>query len=152
MRDTRDALSGAGFHLTKYISNDERILEGEPEDDRMSDESNMRIDECKALGVKWCVSSDEIQFYKIIDCANTISKRYMLKIGASVFDPLGLICPIIVQGRLLFQEANRSCKGWDDSVSHICANKWLKWVVSLKELETVRIPSCIQPSIFRFCM
>ena len=33
IRDTRDALSGAGFHLTKYISNDERILEGVPEDD-----------------------------------------------------------------------------------------------------------------------
>ena len=148
MRDTRDALSGAGFHLTKYVSNDERILEGVPEDDRMSDESNMMFDECKALGVKWCVSSDEIYFYKNIDCANTISKRYMLKIVASVFDPLGLICPIIVQGRLLFQEANRSCKGWDDSVSPDCANKWLKWVASLKELQTVRIPRCIQPSIF----
>ena len=147
-RDTRDALSGAGFHLTKYVSNDERILEGVPEDDRMSDESNMMFDECKALGVKWCVSSDEMYFYKNMDCANTISKRYMLKIVASVFDPLGLICPIIVQGRLLFQEANRSCKGWDDSVSPDCANKWLKWVASLKELETVRIPRCIQPSIF----
>ena len=53
MRDTLDALSGAGFHLTNYVSNDERILEGVPEDDRMSDESNMMFDECKALGVKW---------------------------------------------------------------------------------------------------
>ena len=84
------------------------------------------FDECKALGVQWCVSSDEIYFYKNIDCANTISKRYMLKIVASVFDLLGLICPIIVQGILLFQEANRSCKGWDDSVSPDCVNKWLK--------------------------
>ena len=45
---------------------------------------NVRMQECKALGVKWCVSSDEIYFYKNIDCANTISKRYMLKIVASV--------------------------------------------------------------------
>ena len=93
------------------MSNDERILERVHEDDRMSDEFNMMFDECKALVLKWCVTWYELYFYKNIDYAKAISKRYMLNIVVSFFDPLCLICPIIVQGILLFQEANRLCKG-----------------------------------------
>ena len=50
-RYTHEVLGRAGFHLVKYVSNDDRILERVPEDDRMSGKSNMMFYECNALVV-----------------------------------------------------------------------------------------------------
>ena len=66
----------------------------------------------------------------------------MLKIVASIFDPLGLICPLILQGRLLFQAATKLCNEWDEPVPPKCADNWHQWALSLMNLhgETHTIP------------
>ena len=42
-----------------------------------------------------------------------ISKRNILKISSSFFDPLGLITPMVIQAKLIFQLMCREQLDWD---------------------------------------
>ena len=70
------------------------------------------------MGVEWNVSKDEFifTFSDIIETAESspVTKRNILKISAMFFDPLGLICPLVLQIRLLFKEACIFNVKWDD--------------------------------------
>ena len=72
----------------------------------------------KILGVEWNVSKDEFifTFSDIIETAESlpVTKRNILKISAMFFDPLGLICPLVLQVKLLFKEACILSVKWDD--------------------------------------
>jgi hypothetical protein len=58
----RELLSRGGFRLTKWLSNDRKVLEEIPESERAKSVVNLEIDnlptEC-ALGLKWNVETDK---------------------------------------------------------------------------------------------
>ena len=62
----------------------------------------------------------------------TVTKRLMLKTPASIYDPLGIISPMLVEGKHLYREAVDERKGWDKQVSEELSRKWNKWVKSLQ--------------------
>ena len=72
----------------------------------------------KILGVEWNVSKDEFifTFSDIIETAESlpVTKRNILKISAMFFDPLGLICPLVLQVKLLFKESCILNVKWDN--------------------------------------
>ena len=72
----------------------------------------------------------------------------MLSIVASIFDPLGLISPILITGKVLFQDATRLKLSWDDRVPTDLESNWLSWIQGLSDLKRVEIPRCIKPSKF----
>lgn len=51
----------------------------------------------KALGVQWCVESDQFQF-RVTVKKNPLTRREVLSTVASVFDPLGFVSPFILLG------------------------------------------------------
>ena len=55
----------------------------------------------KVLGINWDIESDEFvyTFENILSLTETlpVTKRNILKIASSFFDPLGLISPIVIQ-------------------------------------------------------
>ena len=61
----------------------------------------------KVLGFNWDVEKDlfVFDFDEIVQLAKYLKfrKRNLLKINATLFDPLGLTSPIILQGKLLFK-------------------------------------------------
>ena len=63
-----------------------------------------------------------------------------------MYDPLGLISPVVLQGKILFQEAVRLRLGWDDPVPPDLASKWRAWLLSLEHLSELEFPRCIIPS------
>ena len=66
---------------------------------------------------------------------------------ASVYDPLGLITPVVLGGRLLFQESTRVCPDqWDSSLPPSLVDKWSHWVNTLQEVQdNISIPRCYFP-------
>ena len=58
------------------------------------------------LDIEWDTTGDEFifNFEKIINTANSrdCTKRNVLKITAMCYDPIGLLCPIVLQLKLLF--------------------------------------------------
>ena len=61
----------------------------------------------KVLGINWDIEKDlfVFDFDEIVQLAKDLkfTKRNLLKINATLFDPLGLISPITLQGKLLFK-------------------------------------------------
>ena len=148
---TRAALMSGGFNLTKFVVNDSRLLPFIAEEDRAKEVKEITAEAfSKALGIHWDVADDSF-FYvsRCCESSSVVTKRVMLKQVSSMYDPLGLISPIVMQGKMLFQEVTRLKKGWDDSVSSssIC-HMWSSWLCSLVSLPGLRFSRCIIPNRF----
>ena len=74
------------------------------------------------LGIAWNTTNDTLSV-KIPDACheclekNSMSRRELLSLVASFFDPLGLISPVISFLRILLQVAWKETSGWDQQVS-----------------------------------
>ena len=67
-----------------------------------------------------------------------VTQRTMLKKLATIYDPLGLLSPTLVDGKHLYRLAVDKKKGWDGEISEELKSKWTKWVCNLKIVEVPR--------------
>ena len=70
------------------------------------------------------------------------TKRNILKIIASVYDPVGFLQPIVIKLKILFQEICSLKIDWDDCIDDRLTNKWLQIVEVLKVYESIEIERC----------
>ena len=128
-RDVKQQLQGGGFHLTKFISNSPEVLEDISADDIVKDDSLTDRIYSHTLGMKWNTKDDTICFgkrdWKLR--IGPVNKRQMLSSVASIFDPLGLLNPLMIRGKLLLQEATRRRLTWDEAVSADLQADWDRW-------------------------
>jgi len=138
-------IAKGGFRLTKFVTNCE-VAEEIPVQDRAKEINLLSEDSsAKALGIKWNVQGDYFGFSNTeYTHVEALTRRHMLSTVASIYDPLGLAAPVIIVGRLLFQDATRLKLGWDESVSPDLMTKWSKWINSLSRFSEVKIPRCIK--------
>ena len=98
----------AGFELHKWHSNDKE-LESEDADETDSEQSyakqqlGVRPEETKLLGLHWNKTSDTI-VVSFPAKLGDMTKRVVLQTIASIYDPLGIVSPITLPGKLLFTE------------------------------------------------
>ena len=97
-----------GFNLTKWISNDRKVLAAFPAEDRVPTVKD--LDLCSdslpiegALGIQWNVEED--MFYLVVKDKNRPDNRKgVLSSIATVYDPLGFASPLLIPGREVNQE------------------------------------------------
>lgn len=70
------------------------------------------------------------------------SKRVVLRIIMSLFDPLGLLAPFLIHGRMLVQDLWRLGLDWDTKVSDKEFEKWKRWISLLPGISGLQIPRC----------
>ena len=153
MRSTKEALKHGGFNLTKFTANHDDILTHIDASDRAKEVKGLVPDTIsKALGVKWDVFNDCFRYVnKVVTTDAPPTRRSILSHVSSMYDPLGLIIPIVIRGRLLFQEATRLRLGWDDPVPPSLKSKWTSWLSSLNVLDELCFPRCVLTSGFEDC-
>ena len=104
----------------------------------------------KVLGVNWDVDSDEFvfDFDQIVELAMSLSitKRNILRVGASFFDPVGYISPIILKAKLCFQKCCLESLGWDEEVPDSIKKEWKSFLKELKVISSIRIPRFMSSS------
>ena len=62
---------------------------------------NLPLD--RALGVHWDIARDEIRFkVKLIE--KPLTRRGILSTVSSLFDPLGLVCPVLLPAKAIVQK------------------------------------------------
>ena len=113
-----ELLKLGGFRLTKWISNSREVLESIPLAERANKES-VNLDnnrEQRALGIRWEVNADSFSF-KFERQNVPMTKRGILKVISSVFDPLGFVTPFVLKGKVIIQELWRRKYEWDDIVA-----------------------------------
>ena len=77
---------------------------------------------------------------------------------AKIFDPLGLITPVILDGKVFLQELWKQGVTWDEHLPSELAKKWCDIIQELSSISTLKIPryvGCISGNLncdlFVFC-
>ena len=143
IEDVREVLKKGGFNLTKFVSNKEEVLQAVDEEDRAKEVKEFGEEMMsKALGVKWDVKDDEFKF-RVNMQEREVTRKTMLSTIASMYDPLGLVSPCVIRGRMIFQEATRLQLSWDEEVPEYIREEWNGWIRSLEGLKEVSFPRCM---------
>ena len=134
-----EILAKGGFDLRKWVTNFNSLQK------LINDNSSEHYSECdvkRVLGLDWDIKSDEFSFMfnDIIETAQSLSitKRNILKVASMFFDPLGLICPLVLQVKILFKEACSIKVNWDDELPTELIVKWKNFLKELKNLSALR--------------
>ncbi len=151
-----ELMKNGGFRLTKWISNDRQVLVAIPESEKASSVVSLNMDdlptEC-ALGLKWNVEKDEFVWEvqeKMLSLASQTpaTRRAILSIVSSLFDPLGLLAPYLMKAKLLLQELCRNGAGWDAIIDENVKQQWVRWLEDLPKLEETNVKRCFKPRDF----
>ncbi|XP_055634288.1 uncharacterized protein LOC129774553 [Toxorhynchites rutilus septentrionalis] len=137
-----DLLKHGGFTLRKWCSNHPEVVDGIPEEN-LATQSCQTFDSkemIKTLGICWDPKSDQFQF-DIDPSVNNepITKRKILSSIARLYDPLGLIAPILVRAKILLQQLWAISLCWDEEVPLEIRKKWRRLIEEFPNLTNFRI-------------
>lgn len=157
----KNHMEKGGFHLRKWKSNDPILAKefrvGESKSGKESVEVNEDTytketlgtetsDGKKVLGVTWDMKKDEFDLTSLakVDQSAKVTKRKILSTIAKLFDPLGLVSPIIVGFKILFQELCCLKIGWVDEIPEgKQVQQWQRLVSDLNLTGKICIPRCL---------
>ena len=147
--ELRSLLQTGGFRLRKWISNSREVLASIPEDERATSVANLCFDENlpfdRTLGLQWDIENDCFT-YDIKEKSKPLTRRGLLSLTSSLYDPLGFVAPVTLSAKLILQSLCRKGLQWDEPIPDCEAKQWAEWDESLSHLSTVRIPRCIKPA------
>lgn len=140
-----DKLDSACLPLRKIKSNSTLFL------NFISDKVNCNQDNFKiisspshALGIEWNPNTDNILIVssKLQDCNSGMpfTKRSILSITSSFFDPFGLISCCIISCKIILQSLWSLKLGWDDEIPANVQTLWNKFIDNVHHLQTIKIP------------
>ena len=139
-------LANRGFRLTKWISNCKAVLASVPVEERHADMklvdlSHMDLPTERALGVRWNVQKDHLAIH-ITQLRKPATKRGLLSVVSSVYDPLGFASPYTIRAKMIFQDECRRKTNWDELLSNDSMRAWEEWESDLPNLAQLSIPRC----------
>ncbi|XP_050547611.1 uncharacterized protein LOC126909236, partial [Daktulosphaira vitifoliae] len=142
-RDVSSLCEKGGFLLRKWCANHTSLLSHLPENlkgtiHKLNFSDNMVT---KALGVNWVPVTDSLH-YKVTEWkpAKTVTRRVVTSEIAKLFDPLGLMGPIIVTAKIFIQSLWRLNTGWDSPLPLEYTKQWIKYRKGLVILNNITIP------------
>ena len=144
--------AAGGFKLTKFISNYPDVLSVIPEEDRkvgVKDQDLLtgKVPEERALGVLWNTDHDTLCF-NINIMAKPLTRRELLAMLSSIYDPLGLVSQFLLKGRKIIQELCKDSFQWDHPIPENIKQQWLKWKSNLGKLNSIKIARCFKRENF----
>ena len=126
-----DIFSDATFTLHKWHSN-EPVLEDTPTNPAAEvtyakqQLGATKGGECSLLRLPWDKSADTISVVIPSESANP-NKRGTLQKLARIYDPMGLISPQTLQGKLIYREICKKKIGWDVEIDDELKKKLKRW-------------------------
>ena len=119
-------LKKGGFRLTKWLSSSREVMESIPESERATSVKDLDFDHApieRAPGVQWRVVSDTFGF-KITIKDRPATRRGILSVVSSIYDPLGFIAPFIFTAKIILQDLCKRKLGWDDRIPAEDLERW----------------------------
>lgn len=138
-------LESACFNLRKVKSNSKKFI------DSISNSSNSEQENFKiisspshALGIEWNPNTDKILMVssKLYDCNNDtpFTKRSILSLTSSLFDPLGLLSCCTIVCKIILQMLWSEKLSWDDEIPANINKIWRDFIDNVDHLQTIDIP------------
>ncbi|XP_067613958.1 uncharacterized protein [Eurosta solidaginis] len=149
--------SEGGFQLRGFVSNVKRLqdsLNAEPHmPQSISLENGVSYE--KALGMRWNTMTDSFEFMlnfhrvskAVLEGDRAPTKRELLSIVMSVFDPFGIIADFLLFAKMLVQEVWRHSIGWDEAIPSSLHHKWFMWWSELNHVNIVKVKRWYSPQL-----
>ena len=161
----------ARFNLREWMSSSKRLMEwideeeGVPvknvvklsEEDSMYAQTQFGVQSCyafvsnekKIIRLNWNIERDTFvfRFDWLVEFAKELilNKRTVIKVVAKLYDPLGLISPLFITIKTLFQDLCRLKIGWDDPLDEEVSLRYSQWLSDLSKAECIPIQRCYLP-------
>ncbi|XP_058828571.1 uncharacterized protein LOC131688382 [Topomyia yanbarensis] len=153
IEEVKTVHSRGGFELRNFRSNSIDVLRGIGETPAEGSkylllERNESAE--SVLGMRWIPKDDAFTYtfalrgdlQPILADGHTPTKREVLKILMSLFDPLGFIGFFLIHGKILMQDIWASGSDWDDQINADLYQRWKRWTDLFPQLDSIRIPRC----------
>lgn len=146
----------AHFELRKFVSNSKDLLDAiKTNDSQINESSSQKFCTEKILGLYWDFDLDVFKFkikferfpIDILLDKTVPTKRQILQIVMSIFDPFGFLNNFTVLGRLLIQDLWTFNLEWDQEIPRSVYENWLKWKKALKQIDNIEIPRCFSTNL-----
>ena len=137
-----------GFNMRKWCSNDMKLMERieSVEREQVAGENSSHQSN-KVLGILWDNEADLLRFdlEEVLINMNTdvLTKRMILSTTAKFFDPLGLISPVILQLKILFQDICRAeINDWDQEIDGELKQRFMDIIEDIRHTKTILVNRC----------
>jgi len=140
-------LEKGGFALNKSCANHPGLLEGTSVQLREYEVScNFKTYEgIITLGLVWHPSQDTFKYEtNIKPCRELVTKLLVLSVISSIFDPTGLLGPLIVRYKISIQQLCLRQINCDEELPHDLQETWKKLCQQLPALNNISIPRLVK--------
>ncbi|XP_049871346.1 uncharacterized protein LOC126370517 isoform X2 [Pectinophora gossypiella] len=138
-----ELLKLGGFTLHKWSSNDKKVLNDIPSESKQFTEIDLCKDEnqcVKTLGVSYNIHSDTLKLTSPQQVLlETYTKRQALSFISKMFDPLGLVGPIIVLAKIIMQLTWLAKVSWDSPLPSELNKMFIKFAQNLNDMKPIII-------------
>ena len=120
------------------------MLQSIPPDLRANPLLDLDLDQLpleRALGVYWDAQSDTFKF-QAVQAGKPSTKRGVLSVVSSLFDPLGFLSPFVFSAKILLQDLWRDKIPWDQEIPEPYLSQWQRWLEELPHVITKNNPRC----------
>ncbi|XP_028325422.1 uncharacterized protein LOC114477337 [Gouania willdenowi] len=137
-------LAQCNIRLHKISSNCPEITSAFPAEDLAAATQGLELGQTsppmqRSLGLGWDLATDLFKFQVTVN-DKPFTKRGVLSVINSVYDPLGFAVPVIVEGRTILRDISTNINEWDTELPKDKLEQWRQWKDSLKHLQQLEIP------------
>lgn len=132
-----------GFSLKKWCANHPQLLRAIPAGDQevnLDFDNNGAASTIKTLGLYWVPKSDNFCVKVKLAQHKQISKRTVTSDLAKLFDPLGLLAPVVVKAKIFIQHLWHHALDWDEPLTNDLCASWNTFRKDLENLNNFKIP------------
>ena len=120
--ESKAMLAAVNMNLREFISNDTAFNEWIPSKDKADGPV------VKVLGLVWDTRSDRMSIGppKLVTTTTTLTKRLVVRMVATVFDPLGIASPVLTTCKVFIQKLweQQPQPGWDEELPPQLQSQW----------------------------
>uniref|UniRef100_A0A915NW68 DUF5641 domain-containing protein n=1 Tax=Meloidogyne floridensis TaxID=298350 RepID=A0A915NW68_9BILA len=131
---TIDIFKSGGMKLREFFGLTRKESRGMSEDLLIRNQI-----ETKILGIRWNLK-EEYLIFKMPTFEGQITKRNILAAISKIYDPIGLISPVLIQAKLLLQKIFEANYKWDAPIEQSFCLEWNKIMLTWKESPEIKIP------------
>ncbi|XP_047992845.1 uncharacterized protein LOC125231433 [Leguminivora glycinivorella] len=149
---TRNSFNELGMNIRDWMSNDKEFMDKIPKQERAKPESEMKI-----LGLVWNLKNDTLRLNLNNDTFESetvdrgITKKGVLRMLARLYDPCGFVSPLVLPGKLLFQEICTRKFKWDETLPEDLLTSWRNIIKDLKAVNEVELPRHVTSGVKPGC-
>lgn len=128
LKKTQDILASSNLRLHKIASNSKEVMDVFPSQDLANDLKDLDLGADtppvqRSLGLNWDLVSDSFIF-TVDNEEKPFTRRCVLSVVNNIYDPLGFVAPVVIQGKHILRELTQGKGDWDSPLPEEMKVQW----------------------------